>query len=98
MNDCIITRIEQYLIEELSNPINHLFLSAKTFKELSYARETVNIIMDRITDHPFEDPYDIIWQFQIEIEYLCHLAKGRDALFIFYIMRDTTEKIARLIA
>lgn len=98
MDDYILTQIERYLVDELPNPCNYLYLPEMIFKEMSYARETAIIIMDRITDHPFKDPRDILWQFQMEIEHCCRIATSGDALFIFYIMRDTAEEIARLIA
>lgn len=98
MNDYILTQIENYLRNELVEPCNFLFLPDSVFKKMSYARETVTIIIERIIDHPFEDARDILWLFQMEIEHYCRVSKNSDVLSVFHTMRDTAEEISQLIA
>lgn len=96
MNDYILTRLEFYLNESLLVPTNYLFLPDTSFKKLSYARETVYIIMDRISDNPFKDGWDIIWSFALNLEYRYRIAETPEAKFIINVMRKTIEDILRL--
>lgn len=96
MNDYILTRLEFYLNESLLAPANYLFLPDTAFKKLSYARETVYIIMDRISDNPFKDGWDIIWSFALNLEYRYRIAETPEAKFIINVMRETVDDITRL--
>lgn len=95
MNDYILSRIERYLREKFLKPV--CFYSEVDFRVRSYTRETAMIILDRISDHPFCEAEDTLWQFQMEIEYCCWAAQDSNSLSIFQVMRNTAEEIARLI-
>lgn len=95
-NDYILTRLESFLINDIPEPANFPCISKRAFKKLSYARETIYIIMDKITDNPLKDGWDIIWSFDLELEYYRGIVKTGEAQFMCDVMLETIHEIMKI--
>lgn len=50
-------------------------------------------IINLLTDRPFDDPEDILWEFRVEMEFLAHSLKSCGQINPYLVANDYAETI-----
>lgn len=75
--------------------------SKMKFEELSHSRWFASEILQLIINDYFEDPFEVLWNFELRMEYCKHIAeqdKNESAKRMFSIAIKTAKDIRRLLS
>lgn len=98
MNELDLQRIRLYLDNELSeSKFKTYFYQNGLFKQLSFARNTVFEIINRIMERPYISAYDTVFEFWVEIKGRSYSSTTRKTYRTLCVMEKTILDVLSLL-
>lgn len=95
MNEVAVEIIQEYIQENLFKPA--LSWDSCEFEKRSYSHWAANEILNRVMDHPMDDPLDVVENFIFEMAMYARYGENEHRGFIFHTAAETAIEIALLI-
>ena len=83
--------------DQVYGPISIIDIPVATTEESAAIASAMVVARDDIvnllTDRPFDDPEDILWEFRVEMEFLAHSLKSCGQINPYLVANDYAETI-----